>query len=410
MRRVVITGLGMVSSLATGLEASWSKLLKGESGVKTITRFDTSKMKTKVAAEVNDFTASDFISVKLVRRTDPIVHYSLATSIMAVEDANINLSSEDLDKFGVIGGTCNGGVKFLEDAFKSQFTDDFSSLNTFFGTGFLPNMPAAEISLLFKLRGPQYEIVSACTTGTLVLGNAYRNILYGDADVMIAVSTDAYVAQVAVLGMEKLGALTAWDREPSKASRPFDKTRDGFVLGEGSAALVLEDLEHALRRGARIYGEILGFSHNTDGFHITAGKADVKGRCITNAIKTANIPLNQIDYINAHGTSTRNGDMVETEAIKLALGEYAYKIPISSNKSMMGHPLAAAGTIEAAFTLLSIRDSIIPPTINLNEPDEQCDLDYVPNILRKANIDVALSNSFGFGGSNAVIVLSKYRG
>jgi 3-oxoacyl-[acyl-carrier-protein] synthase II len=408
-RRVVVTGVGAVTPLGTGAERAWARLRKGESGVGPITRFDTTGFKTKIAAELKDFDPEDFIEKKKVRRTDPFIHYALAAARMAVEDAQLDVTEQNAHRVGVVLGTCIGGMTTYEKNFLLQREGGGDKISPFFITGFIPNMALAEIAMAYRVKGPSKCIVTACATGSNSIGDAFRHIQYAEADAMIAGGSDAYILPVGVAGLSRMGALSSRNDEPSKASRPFDKDRDGFVIGEGAGVLILEELGVAQRRGAHIYGELLGYASNVDGYHITEADMENQARCIRMALDDAGLSGDEVDYVNAHGTSTPSNDRSETGAIKLAFGEHAKRLAISSNKSMIGHLLAGAGAVEAIFTLLSMRDSVVPPTINLETPDPECDLDYVPNVERPMDVNIAVSNSFGFGGSNGVIVLGKYR-
>ncbi len=409
-RRVVVTGLGAVTPLATGVGRSWERLVKGESGVGPITRFDATGFKTRIAAEVKDFTPEDFMEKKRARRTDPFIHYALAATVMAMEDSGLQVNEHNSDRVGIIYGTCIGGMTTYEKNLAAFLEGGADRISPFFITGFIPNMALAEIAIAYGIQGPAQCVITACATGANAIGDAYRHIQYGKADVMIAGGSEAYILPVGVAGLSRMGALSSRNDEPTKACRPFDKDRDGFVLGEGAGTLILEDLEHALKRGAPIYGEVLGYATNVDGFHITEADTTNQARCVSLALADAGLEPEQVDYVNAHGTSTPSNDISETGALKIVFGDHARKLAISSNKSMIGHLLAGAGTVEAIFTLLSIRDSIVPPTVNLDNPDPQCDLDYVPNVARAMNVNVAVSESFGFGGSNATVVLGKYQG
>jgi len=409
-RRVVVTGVGAVTPIGTGAELAWSRLLKGESGVGPITRFDTTGFKTTIAAELKDFTAEDFVEKKRVRRTDPFIHYALAATSMAMEDSRLVVNEHNRSRIGVVYGTCIGGMTTYEKNLATLAEEGADKISPFFITGFIPNMALAEIAIAYGAQGPAQCVITACATGGNAIGDAFRNIQHDEADAMIVGGSEAYILPVGVAGLARMGALSTRNDEPTRASRPFDRDRDGFVLGEGAGTLILEELECALRRGATIYGEVLGYGSNVDGFHITEADTENQARCIRTALADAGIVPEQVDYINAHGTSTPSNDRSETNALKLAFGEHARKLAISSNKSMMGHLLAGAGAAEAIFTLLTIRDSMAPPTINLENPDPECDLDYVPNVARPMNVDIAVSESFGFGGSNAVVVLGKYKG
>jgi len=409
-RRVVVTGIGAVTPLGTGAEKAWQRLLNGESGVGPITKFDTSAFSVRIAAELKDFDAQDFMEKKRVRRTDPFIHYALAATSMAIEDSRLSINEHNAPRVGVVIGTCIGGMLTYEKNVVTLREEGPDRISPFFVTGFIPNMALAEIAIAYGMKGPSQCVVTACATGGNAIGDALRHIQRGDADAMIAGGSDAYILPVGIAGLGRMGALSTRNDEPERASRPFDKDRDGFVIGEGAGVLVLEDLETALGRGAPIYGEVLGYATNVDGFHITEPDTENQARCISIALSDAGIRPEQVDYVNAHGTSTPSNDRSETAALKLAFGEHAYKLAISSNKSMIGHLLAGAGAVEAIFTLLSIRDSIVPPTINLETPDPECDLDYVPNTARPMSVNIAISESFGFGGSNAVVVLGKYTG
>ncbi len=409
-RRVVVTGVGAVTPLATGIKPSWDRLLKGESGIGPITRFDATGLKTRIAAEVKDFVAEDFMEKKRARRTDLFIHYALAATSMAIEDARLVVDQHNAERIGVVYGTCIGGMTTYEKNLAAFQEGGADKISPFFITGFIPNMALAEIAIAYGLKGPAQCVITACATGGNAIGDAFRSIQYGEADVMVSGGSEAYILPVGVAGLSRMGALSCRNDEPAKASRPFDTDRDGFVLGEGAGTLILEELEHALKRGAPIYGEVLGYATNVDGFHITEADSGNQARCVRLALADGGIEPEQVDYINAHGTSTPSNDVSETAALKLVFGDHARKLAISSNKSMMGHLLAGAGAVEAIFTLMAIRESVVPPTINLENPDPECDLDYVPNVARPMNVDVAVSESFGFGGSNAVVVVGKYRG
>lgn len=410
-RRVVVTGIGAVTPLATGVKPSWERLVKGESGIGPITRFDASEFRTKIAAEVKNFAPEDFMEKKRARRTDPYIHYALAATSMAMEDSGLVVNEHNCDRVGVVYGTCIGGMTTYERNLAAFQEGGADKVSPFFITGFIPNMALAEIAIAYGIQGPAQCVITACATGANAIGDSFRHIQYGQADAMIAGGSEAYILPLGVAGLGRMGALScARNDEPTKACRPFDKDRDGFVLGEGAGTLILEELEHALKRGAHIYGEVLGYATNVDGFHITEADSGNQARCISLALADGGIEPGQVDYINAHGTSTPSNDASETKALKLAFGDHAYKLAISSNKSMMGHLLAGAGTVEAIFTLLTMENSLVPPTINLDNPDPECDLDYVPKVARPMNVDIGVSESFGFGGSNAVVVMGKYKG
>jgi 3-oxoacyl-[acyl-carrier-protein] synthase II len=408
-RRVVITGLGAVTPLATGVAESWRKLCQGKSGVARITRFDPSGSKVQIAAEIKDFHPEDFLDKKKIRRTDPFTQYALAATRMAIDDAGLTINGNNASRVGVVLGSCAGGMTTYEKNLFALRDEGAERVSPFFIPAFIANMAAGEISMAFGARGPSKCVVTACATGSNCIGDAFRLIQYDEADAMIAGGSDAYILPVGIAGFDRMRALSRRNNEPEKASRPFDKDRDGFIIGEGAGVVILEEIESAMRRGAKIYAELAGYGSNIDGFHITEPDWENQAQCLKLALNDAAISPADVDYINAHGTSTIINDVSETKAIKAALGEHSKKVPISSNKSMLGHLLGAAGVVEAIFTVLTIRDGIIPPTINYNTPDPECDLDYVPNNARKAQVNIALSNSFGFGGVNATLVFRKFK-
>ncbi len=407
-RRVVITGVGAVTPLAIGVEQSWQALCQGKSGVARITRFDPTGFKTQIAAELKDFHPEDFLDKKRIRRTDPFIHYALVATRMALDDAELIINDNNANRVGIVVGTCAGGMTTYEKNFLALRESGPDKVSPFFIPGFIANMAAGEISIVFGAKGSSRCVVTACATGSHAIGDAFRIIQYGEADTMIAGGSDAYILPVGIAGLNRMGAISQRNDEPEKASRPFDKDHDGFVLGEGAGIVILEELESALKREAKIYAELVGYGSNIDGYHIVVPDWQNQARCIRLALNDAGISASEVDYINAHGTSTPTNDVSETKAIKAALGEHSRKIPVSSNKSMTGHLLAAAGAVEAIFTALTIRDGVIPPTINYHTPDPECDLDYVPNIARKVEVNIALSNSFGFGGANAVLTIRKF--
>jgi 3-oxoacyl-[acyl-carrier-protein] synthase II len=408
-RRVVITGLGAVTPLATGVEESWQRLCQGKSGVARITKFDTSGFNVQIAAELKDFHPEDFLDKKKIRRTDPFIQYALVAARMAINDAGLTISGNNSSRVGVVLGSCAGGMDMFGKNLFALRDQGPEKVSPFFIPGFLPNMAAGEVSMDFGIRGPSKCVVTACATGNNCIGDALRLIQYDEADTMIAGGSDAYVIPIAVAGFDKMRALSRRNDEPEKASRPFDKDRDGFVVGEGAGVVILEEMGSAIQRGARIYAELIGYGSNIDSFHITEPDWENQARCLKLALDDAAISPGDVEYINAHGTSTVINDVSETKAIKAALGEHSKNVPVSSNKSMIGHLLGAAGGVEAIFTVLTIRDGIVPPTINYNTPDPECDLDYVPNIARKGQVNVALSNSFGFGGINATLVFRRFK-
>lgn len=409
-RRVLVTGLGAVTPLATGVEESWQKLCQGKSGVARITKFDSSGLNVQIAAELKDFHPEDFLDKKKIRRTDPFIQYALVASRMAVDDARLAISENNASRIGVVLGSCAGGMNMYEKNLHALADEGPEKVSPFFIPGFIANMAAGEVSMDFGSRGPSKCVVTACATGNNCIGDAFRLIQYGEADAMIAGGSDAYILPIAIAGFDKMRALSRRNSEPQKASRPFEKDRDGFVIGEGAGVVVLEEMESAMRREAKVYAELIGYGSNIDSFHITEPDWENQGQCLTLALSDAAVSPTDVDYVSAHGTSTVINDVSETKAIKAALGEHSKKVPVSSNKSMIGHLLGAAGGVEAIFTILTIKDGIIPPTINYDTPDPECDLDYVPNIARKAEVNVALSNSFGFGGINATLVFRKFKG
>ncbi len=408
-RRVVVTGLGAITPLATGVEESWRRLCQGKSGVARITKFDPSGFNVQIAAELKDFHAEDFLDKKKTRRTDPFIQYALVAARMAVDDARLAINGNNASRVGVVLGSCAGGMNMYEKNLHALHNEGSDKVSPFFIPGFIPNMAAAEVSMDFGARGPSKCVVTACATGNNCIGDAFRLIQCDEADAMIAGGSDAYILPIAVAGFDKMRALSRRNGEPERASRPFDKGRDGFVIGEGAGVVILEEMQSAVRRGAKVYAELIGYGSNIDSFHITEPDWENQARCIKLALSDAAISPGDVEYINAHGTSTPINDVSETKAIKAALGEHSKKIPISSNKSMIGHLLGAAGGVEAIFTVLTIRDSIIPPTMNYDTADPECDLDYVPNVARKTPVNIALSNSLGFGGINATLIFRKFR-
>ena len=407
-RRVVVTGLGAVTPLAIGVEESWQKLCQGKSGVARITKFDPSGLKAQIAAELKDFHPEDFMDRRKIRRTDPFTQYTLAAAHMAMDDADLSINQSNAGRVGVVLGSCAGGMTTYEKNLFALHDEGAEKVSPFFIPAFIANMAAGEVAMAVGARGPSKCVVTACASGSHCIGDAFRLIQYDEADAMITGGGDAYVIPVAIAGFDKMRALSRRNSEPEKASRPFDKDRDGFVTGEGAGVVILEEMESAMRRGAKVYAEIIGYGSNIDGRHVTEPDWESQARCLTRALTDAGISPGEVDYINAHGTSTILNDVSETKAVKTALGEHSKKVSISSNKSMIGHLLGAAGAVEAIFTVLTIRDGIIPPTINYDTPDPECDLDYVPNIARKSQVYVALSNSFGFGGANAALVFKKF--
>lgn len=411
-KRVVITGMGAVTPIGIGKDAYWEALLAGKSGVGIITRFDASDYSTQIAGEVKDFDPGAFIDKKEARRMDRCTQMALAGARLAIEDSGIDLEKEDLDRIGTMISSGIGGMETLHDQYKTLFEKGHNRISPFFVPMMIANMPSGQTSITFGLRGPCMCIVTACATGTNSIGEAFKIIQRGDADVMVAGGTEAAISQAAVAGFSSMKALSDRNDAPEKASRPFDKDRDGFIMGEGSGVVVIETLEHAVARGAQIYAEIVGYGSNADAFHMTAPAPEgiQQAKCMNLAIKDAGIAANEVNYVNAHGTSTPMNDKNETMAMKTVFGEHAYKLAISSTKSMTGHLLGAAGGIELIASALSVQNDVVHPTINYETPDPELDLDYVPNKARKMVVNYAMSNSFGFGGHNATLIVKKYNG
>jgi len=408
IRRIVVTGLGLVTPLGTGVEKTWKALCAGESGIGRITKFDPTGYDAQIAGEVKDFDPAQFIEKKEIKKMDTFIHYAVGAALMAADDAGLKIAPEQATKVGVYIGSGIGGLGSIENYYKILLEKGPGRVSPFFIPMTIINLASGQVAIRLGAKGPNSCAVTACATGNHSIGDAYRLIQRGDADVMVAGGAEAAITTLGVAGFAASKALSFRNSEPTKASRPFDKDRDGFVLGEGAGVVVLEELDHARRRGARIYAEVIGYGMNSDAYHITAPSEDGEGavRCIELALKDAGIPKNQVGYINAHGTSTM-ADAIETKAIKQVFGERAYRIPVSSTKSMIGHLLGAAGGVEAIFSVLALYHGILPPTINLHHPDPECDLDYVPHKARQVNVNVALSNSFGFGGVNACLLFKK---
>jgi 3-oxoacyl-[acyl-carrier-protein] synthase II len=407
-RRVVVTGLGIVSPVGNGAAQAWDNLLKGAGGVGPITRFDASLLPTRIAAEVKDFKAADWMPLKETRRSDTFIHYGLAATKMALDDAGLAIDESNAERIGVNVGSGIGGLPMIEDNIREMIAKGPRRLSPFFVPGSIINMVAGLISIQFGAKGPNVSMVSACTTSTHSIGEAGRMIEYGDADVMIAGGAEACVNLSGVGGFCACKALSERNDDPATASRPFDRDRDGFVLGEGAGILILEDYEHAKKRGARIYAELSGMGMSGDANHITAPNMDGPRRAMLAALRNAGLNPSDVQYVNAHGTSTPLGDANETAAMKAAFGDHAYKLAVNSTKSMHGHLLGAAGGVEAVITSLAVHHQISPPTINIVTPDPACDLDYVPNTAREMKIEVALSNSFGFGGTNGTLAFRRF--
>lgn len=407
-RRVVVTGLGLVTPLGTGVEKTWKALCAGESGIGRITRFDPTGYDAQIAGEVKDFDPAQFIEKKEIKKMDTFIHYAVGASQLAVDDARFKVVPEEATRVGVYIGSGIGGLGSIEHYHDVLKEKGPGRVSPFFIPMTIINLASGQVAIRIGAKGPNSCAVTACATGNHCIGDAYRLIQRNDADVMIAGGAEAAITPLGVAGFASAKALSFRNDEPAKASRPFDKDRDGFVLGEGAGVVVLEEFEHARRRGARIYAEVVGYGMNSDAYHITAPPEEGEGavRCMEMALKDAAVAKSDIGYINAHGTSTM-ADAIETKAIKQVFGEQAYRIPVSSTKSMTGHLLGAAGGIEAVFSILALDHGLLPPTINLDHPDPACDLDYVPNQARPAKLNVVLSNSFGFGGVNACLLFRR---
>ena len=408
-RRVVITGMGIVSPVGTGITQAWQNIVDGKSGITRITRFDTSLFASKIAGEVQGFDVNQYLSAKDARRMDVFIHYGLAAGMEAIKDAGIEVTEQNAERIGVNIGSGIGGLPMIEDSHNDYLAAGPRKISPFFIPGTIINMISGHLSIMYGLKGPNLSMVTACSTATHCIGESARLIEYGDAEIMIAGGSEGSICALALGGFSSARALSTRNDDPATASRPWDKGRDGFVLGEGAGVLVLEEYEHAKTRGAKIYAEVAGYGMSADAYHMTAPREDGEGaaRCMSNALRNAGLNVDQVDYINAHGTSTPLGDLAETMAMKRCLGEHAMKVKVSSTKSMTGHLLGAAGGVEAIFSALGIYHQIAPPTINIFEQDEACDMDYVPNIARNMTINVAMSNSFGFGGTNATLVFRK---
>ncbi len=407
-RRVVVTGLGTVSPVGNTAAQAWENLLKGASGVGPITKFDPAQLATRIAAEVKGFNAADWMPLKETRRSDTFIHYGLAATKMALADAGLVIDDSNAERIGVVVGSGIGGLPMIEENIREMVAKGPRRLSPFFVPGTIINMVAGLISIQYGAKGPNVSMVSACTTSSHCVGEAGRMIEYGDADLMIAGGAEACVNLSGVGGFCSCKALSERNDDPATASRPFDRDRDGFVLGEGAGILILEELEHAKRRGARIYAELAGMGMSADANHITAPNMDGPRRAIVNALRIAGVNPEEVQYVNAHGTSTPLGDANETAALKAAFGEHAYKLAVNSTKSMHGHLLGAAGGVEALITVLAIHHQVSPPTMNILTPDPACDLDYVANTAREMKIEVALSNSFGFGGTNGTLAFRRF--
>ena len=406
-RRVVVTGLGLISPVGNDVASGWASLLAGRSGIGRITRFDATAFTSQIAGEVRGFDVSEWMPAKEARHFDTFIHYGIAASTQAVRDAGITADNVDPERVGVIVGSGIGGLPMIEDNHAELVNRGPRRVSPFFVPGSIVNMVSGQVSIMHGFQGPNYAVVSACTTGLHSIGDAGRLIEYGDADVMIAGGTEATVSPLGIAGFCSARAMSTRNDDPATASRPWDRDRDGFVLGEGAGVLVLEEYEHARRRGARIYGELSGYGMSADAHHITAPDRNGPRRGMLAALRNAGLNGDQIQYVNAHGTSTPLGDKNETEAIKLAFGDHAHKLVINSTKSMTGHLLGAAGGVESVFTVLAVQHQVSPPTMNIFNQDPECDLDYCANEAREMRIDAAISNSFGFGGTNGSLVIKR---
>jgi 3-oxoacyl-[acyl-carrier-protein] synthase II len=409
-RRVVITGVGMITPFGTGNEKSWKGIIEGRSAVRKITHFDPENSPCKVAAEVPDFEIDDFIDTKEQKKMDRFIHFGLAAATIAMEDSGLKINEENADRVGSIVGAGIGGLASIEKYTMIIKEKGPKRVSPFFIPMTIINLTAGQISMRFGAKGPNSAVSTACASGTHSIGDGFKLIQNGFADAMICGGSEAVITPLGIAGFTAMKALSTRNDEPEKASRPFDRDRDGFVMGEGSGILVLEEMESAMNRGANIYAEIAGYGLNSDAYHITSPVPDGAGasKCMASALKDGGINPEEVDYINAHGTSTKYGDEIETTAIKRVFGDHAYNLCVSSTKSMIGHLLGASGGVEAAICAQSILNKIAPPTINLDNPDSECDLDYVPHKARPLDINIAMSNSFGFGGTNACIILRKF--
>ena len=414
-RRVVVTGMGAISPLGNSVETMWANLLAGTSGTHRITRFDATNYAVQIAAEVMDFNVEDYaeyIDRKEARRMDLFLRYAIAGTAQAIKDAGLKVDESNADDIGAVIGSGIGGLQTMQDSAKTLFDKGPMRVSPFTGPYMIPNMAAGEVAIVFGVRGPNFSVASACATGTHAIGESYEIIKRGDAEAMVTGGVEASLTELGLAAFHRTQAMSTRNDDPPRASRPFDAKRDGFVFGDGAGILILESLESATARGARIYAEMVGYGATDDAFHISAPVEGGRGaaKAMQRALKKAGLTPDDVDYINAHGTSTVLNDAAETAAIKTVFGERAYKIPISSSKSMLGHMLGAAGAVEAIAAVKTIETGKIHPTINYEFPDPCCDLDYVPNQMRAANVRVAMSNSFGFGGHNAIIIFQKYKG
>jgi 3-oxoacyl-[acyl-carrier-protein] synthase II len=410
-KRVVVTGVGMISPLGIGVATSWDNLIAGRSGIGKITQFDAAAFPTKIAGEVEGFNPEDYMEPKEVKKMDRFIHFALAAATMAIKDSGLEITARNSEGVGVIVGSGIGGLRTIEHYHSVFLEKGPKRITPFFIPMLVINLASGQISIKFGAKGPNSAVATACATGTHAIGDAFRLIQRGEADAMIAGGAEAVITPLGIGGFNAMKTLSTRNDEPEKASRPFDAGRDGFVMGEGAGIVILENLESALERGAKIYAEIAGYGMTADAYHITSPSPNGDGaaRCMKRALEDGGLEPSDLNYINAHGTSTKYGDELETSAIKTVFGEYAYKLAVSSTKSMTGHLLGAAGGVEAIFSALAVHGDIVPPTINLENPDPECDLDYVANGARKMTVNWALTNSFGFGGTNACLLLKKFQ-
>jgi 3-oxoacyl-[acyl-carrier-protein] synthase II len=408
-RRVVVTGLGMVSPVGLDIPSAWESIVAGRSGIQPITHFDVSAFSTQFGGPVYGFEITDYVSKKEAKKMDNFIHYGVAAGIQAIKDSGLEVTEENADRIGVLIGSGIGGITGIENSYQSYLDGGPRKISPFFVPASIINMVSGNLSIMFGLKGPNYSIVSACSSGAHSIGEAAMMIRHGRTDVMVAGGAEMATSPVGLGGFAAARALSKRNDDPQGASRPWDKDRDGFVLSDGAGVVVLEEYEQAKARGAKIYAELIGVGMNSDAYHMTAPSVDGSGaaKCMQLALEDAGLNTDQVDYINAHGTSTPAGDVAETMALKRAFGDHAYKLSVSSTKSMTGHMLGAAGGAEAVFSVLALHNQVAPPTINLENPDPECDLDYVPNTAREMKLDVVLSNSFGFGGTNGTLVFRK---
>jgi 3-oxoacyl-[acyl-carrier-protein] synthase II len=408
-RRVVVTGLGMVTPVGNSVDETWKNILAGKSGIALLDHFDTTEFSVRIGGSIRNLELDDYISRKDQKKMDPFIHYGLTAGIQAIQDSGLEVTEENATRIGVAIGSGIGGLPGIEKGSKLFEKGGPRKVSPFFVPSNIINMISGHLSIMYGLKGPNFAIVTACTTGTHNIGDAARLIEYGDADVMIAGGAEMASSETGLAGFASARALSTRNDEPERASRPWDKGRDGFVLSDGAGVMVLEEYEYAKKRGAKIYAELVGYGMSGDAFHMTAPSENGEGAalCMTNALRNAGINTNEVDYINAHGTSTPAGDIAETIAVKRVFNDDAKSLAVSSTKSMIGHLLGAAGGVEAIFSVLAIRDQVAPPTINLDDPDPECDLDYVPHTAREMKIDTALSNSFGFGGTNGSLIFKR---